>query len=93
LFIKSKFGNHLTNGINLLKAGPGELILTNEASMFGNCHVLGGTLSFTSINDADLASPLGATPVNRPSLVLGDATLRYIGDDPAGHSTNRRVGV
>jgi autotransporter-associated beta strand protein len=70
-----------------MKTGPGELILTNPNTPVGNVHVFEGTLTFDSIADSWVNSPLGSDSW----ILLGDATLRYVGTEPLGHSTDRQI--
>jgi hypothetical protein len=76
------------NGTCLTNTGPGELVLTSPDSRFDRLRVLEGTLTCDSIRDAGQPCSLGldgGTYSRR--LVLGDATLKYVG---AGDETNRR---
>src|SRR5690606_13204882 len=54
-----------------------------------------GTLEFTSIANPGVASALGDSSAGASRIHLGnasgDATLRYIGTDPAGHSSTRQI--
>ena len=73
--------------LGFLKTGPGELILTHPNSNIQVPNVFEGTLTYTSIADTGTPSALGSGDY----ILLANATLRYAGDDPAGHKTNRRV--
>jgi autotransporter-associated beta strand protein len=67
----------------LCKTGPGELVLSNSNNDFDVAMLYEGTVTFDAINDSGSISQLG-----KGDIVLGSATLRYIG---SGHSTNRQV--
>jgi len=89
LIINTSVGS---GGTGFTKAGPGEVIFNNHDNPLIFVHLHEGVLTIPSIADTLDASPLGRATGDRSSdLSLGDATLRYKGTDPQGHSTNRRI--
>ena len=76
------------SGNALLKTGPGELVLRNPQSSIGII-LAEGILSFPDIADAGERCSIGATT---PQVQMANnTTLRYIGEDPAGHASNRQI--
>jgi autotransporter-associated beta strand protein len=91
-------GGKLTGGSAdnaLVKVGAGTIALTNDASTFvGQFRITAGTLSFTSITNGGgtLASSLGFGEFSTNNVILlGNATMKYVGTAAAGHSSDRPV--
>jgi autotransporter-associated beta strand protein len=79
-------------------AGPTTIrTVNNDTNSFtGRAQVSGGVLAFTSVADAGTVSALGAgTVTSTIGLASGtnNATLRYIGTDPLGHTTTRDINL
>jgi len=68
---------------NVLKCGPGELVLTNAANGFNTLGLYGGTLVVDALTNNGVVSAIG-----KAQLYLGNATLKYIG---TGHATDRTI--
>jgi hypothetical protein len=74
--------------------GTGVLKLTNTNTFLGTLQANGGIIEYTSIADVGVACALGAQTINgvsTSSLSFGGlgGTFRYVGTNPAGHSSNR----
>jgi len=80
-----------TDGTCVVKTGPGKLVLTHPNSQFTRLFVNEGTLEFHSIRNNNESSSLGRMDNgHRKNIVLGDATLRYVG---GGNFTDRQFQV
>jgi len=65
---------------NLLKTGPGNLILSGSNTYTGSTTVGAGTLSFASATPVALANPLGQSSASAANLLLANGTtLKYTG--------------
>lgn len=64
----------------LVKSGPGILFLAGQNTFTGAVRAIGGTLSVTEINNANVPGPLGASDASFNNLVLAGATLQYTGN-------------
>lgn len=85
--------NTVSGSSNLTKAGPGELLLSNNAnSLSGAITIAGGTLIVSSIGNGGANSALGASTAAAGNLKFAGAgaTLKYTG---AGNSTDRQFTV
>lgn len=84
--------------ISSATAGAGVRKLANDTNNFtGATRVNGGTLEFTSIANVEAASSALGAPANATdgTINLGfdttDATMRYVGTAPGGHTSDRVV--
>ena len=79
--------------------GTGLRTLSNDTNSFtGATNINGGTLAFTSIANVGVASSLGAPALSSSVIAFGavspaGVTLRYVGSDLAGHSSNRAINL
>lgn len=79
--------------------GAGVRTLSNDTNSFtGSTTINGGTLAFTSIANVGSASSLGAPALANSVIAFGtttpsSATLRYVGTETAGHSSNRAINL
>jgi len=80
-------------GNELIKAGTGTMRLTNATSTFSQLIVNAGVLEFTSIANKNVSAPsaIGQADNEDGRTQLGAGTLRYVGTDSGGHSSNRVI--
>jgi len=77
---------NFTSGNDLIKSGPGELILTNVENSFTDLAVFDGTLTFSGgANGGGTKSALGT---DGAPVTLGNATLKFQG---ATHTVNKSI--
>ncbi len=85
-----------TNDNNFMLCGPGTTILDNDSNSFyyGPHTFGGGTVQFTSMADRGQRSALGKGNNDNGHINLGHGcTFEYVGTDPEGHSSNRRLNL
>ena len=80
-------------GAFLVKTGPGELVVTHTNNTFRGLYVWEGVLTSAAIDNFTKPSPVGSGHESGTfyPIWLGNATLRYAGVKPEGHSSNRNI--
>ena len=68
--------NEWSTDNQVVKCGPGELVLTNTTSQFVNTYIYEGTVTTPFISNGGTASPVGSSA----NFNIGAATFKYIGE-------------
>jgi|GEM_PF-2136044 len=79
LLVTANIGNGSAGNHNLIKNGPGTMVLSGSSGFTGAITLNAGVLSVTSVANGGTASALGAASNVASSILLNGGTLAYTG--------------